>query len=131
MLAASRLIWFKGKISPDFSEWVTVEGEQVILSLQTARFLMKAVHEIDEKGAAAAAETVRYLAAGATSPAAAPGRGLTTPVGIISWLSTRARVLARRLTVEVDAELAKGASFDEALNSRAVLAYRASEAHVV
>lgn len=120
-----------GKISPDFSEWVTVEGEQVILSLQTARFLMKAVHEIDEKGAVSAAETVRYLAASASSPASQAGRGLATPAGIVGWLAARARTIARRLTAEVDAELAKGATFDEALNSRAVLAYRASEAHVV
>ena len=34
------------KIAPDFGEWVTVEGEQVILSLQCARFLIKAANEV-------------------------------------------------------------------------------------
>lgn len=38
------------KLSPDFSEWVTVEGEQVILSLQLARFLIKSVAELREVG---------------------------------------------------------------------------------
>ena len=111
-------------------EWVTVEGEQVILSLQTARFLIKAVHEVGEVSGADAAETVRYLTADATPPSR-KDRGLNTPEGIVQWLGARARTLAQRLTVQVDAEVASGVDFGAALNSRAVLAYRASEAHVM
>ena len=48
------------KLSADFSEWVTVEGEQVILSLQCARFLFKAVTEA-AAGRPVAAESVQYL----------------------------------------------------------------------
>ena len=47
------------KLAPDFSEWVTVEGEQVILSLQCARFLLKAVRA--SRAGATLTETVRYI----------------------------------------------------------------------
>ena len=112
------------KLAPDFSEWVTVEGEQVILSLQCARFLLKAV-----AGAAAGAklsETVRYIGAGDRD-----GRlNLADAEGILDALASRSRRLAHRLAAQFDAARASGLDFDTSLNKSAVLAVRASTAHV-
>ena len=110
------------KLSPDFSEWVTVEGEQVILSLQCARFLIKAVHTAAEGRELTA--TVRYIAESGQPI------DIFNPTGIVNALKIRARLLAKRLTARFDALRTKGMDFDSALNAVAVLACKASEAHV-
>jgi acyl-CoA oxidase len=110
------------KLAPDFSEWVTVEGEQVILSLQCARFLIKAVHTANEGKPMSA--TIAYIGE-SDRPI-----DFSSPAGIIEALKIRARHLARRLTERFDASRARGMNFEDALNSVAVLACKASEAHV-
>lgn len=120
------------KLAPDFSEWVTVEGEQVILSLQCARFLIKAVDDIDDPAVAVTpADTVQYLAADPPAALVLGGGAHNGDIGwLVEWLGHRARALARRLAAEVDSAVAAGVGFEVALNSRAVLAYRAADAHV-
>ena len=108
------------KLAPDFSEWVTVEGEQVILSLQCARFLIKAVAAV--AAGAKLSETVAYIGAG-------DGDGklnLTDAEGIMQALASRSRRLARRLAGQFNAAQASGMDFDAALNASAVLAVQAS-----
>ena len=113
------------KLAPDFSEWVTVEGEQVILSLQCARFLLKAVRA--SRAGATLTETVRYIGQRSNDNATNPD--VHSPSGILMLLKTRARMLAWRLAAQFDVH-EKSVGFDEALNQIAVLACRASAAHV-
>jgi len=113
------------KLSPDFAEWVTVEGEQVILSLQCARFLLKAVKQVQSKSSTLT-ETVRYI--GETQSDKNKNINVITPSGILSLLKMRARNLAWRLTEQYDQQ--KGGDKDEALNQCAVIAVKASTAHV-
>lgn len=110
------------KIAPDFSEWVTVEGEQVILSLQCARFLIKAVR--DASAGKPLTATVAYIGE-ADKPL-----DISTPEGVIEAMKGRARRVAKRLTAQFEAAQKRGLDFDKALNSVASVAYRAAEAHV-
>lgn len=111
------------RISPDFSEWVTVEGEQVILSLQLARFLVKAVADVDAGKRVAA--SVAYIGEPDDEvPSSVP----SIPVAL-GLMAQRARQLARRLAVKLRQAEDSGLNFDAALNSVAVLAYRAAAAH--
>jgi acyl-CoA oxidase len=112
------------KLAPDFSEWVTVEGELVLLSLQCARFVLKAVHA--SQGGATLTETVSYIGQRANDNAALD---IDSPSGILTLLKTRARMLAWRLAAQFDRH-EKNVGFDEALNQVAVIACRASAAHV-
>ena len=150
------------KLSADFSEWVTVEGEQVILSLQCARFLLKAVHRAMEQGTLT--ETVRYIGE-RKKDAVAPN--VSSLNGVLALLKMRARNLAwrcvllfcccccccsvcmpmrpetdvfsssssfcrrfARLTMQFDHHQKTLDSFDDALNQSAVIAVKASTAHV-
>jgi len=112
---------------------VTVEGEQVILSLQLARFLIKAAN--DSKAGKQLAESVRYI-----GEAAAPGG----PEAVASWeaadrppplsqvvllFESRGRNFAHKLASKIEAASSRGLSFEDALNSVAVMAYKAATAH--
>jgi acyl-CoA oxidase len=112
------------KLAPDFSEWVTVEGEQVILSLQCARFLLKACHA--SKNGVTLTETVRYIGEQQNDSIQAD---VHDPNGILRLLKMRARNLAWRFTAQFD-EHEKEVGFDAALNQSAVIAVLASTAHV-
>ena len=107
-----------------FAEPVTVEGEQVILSLQVGRFLVKSVRHIRQgkvpKG------SVEYL--------------LQKPLGRVSFVPgnidllidlfrDRARRLAYRLEARFSRCQSKGLTFDESTNSCAILSYKASFCH--
>eukprot|EP00041_Stephanoeca_diplocostata_P030742 m.938171 g.938171 ORF g.938171 m.938171 type:complete len:669 (-) comp23816_c0_seq4:379-2385(-) len=111
------------KMAPDFSEWVTVEGEQVILSLQCARFLLKAVQDVlDGKTVAA---TAQYLGEKFSGPV-----DFESATGIMQLFRARSIKLVGRLHREYHKKVATGVSSDVAWNECAWLAYRASEAHV-
>ena len=115
------------KLSPDFTEWVTVEGEQVILSLQCARFLIKAVHSTQEN--VTLTKTVAYI--GDKSSNHVPVHEVTTTRGILQLLKNRSKNLSWRLTSLFDAEMKKvGGDFDTAMNNVAMTAVKASNAHV-
>jgi hypothetical protein len=73
-----------------------VEGEQVILSLQCARFLLKAVHRAMEQGALT--ETVRYIGE-RKKDAVAPN--VSSLNGVLALLKMRARNLAWRWVIVV------------------------------
>jgi acyl-CoA oxidase len=114
------------KIAPDFSEWVTVEGEQVILSLQCARYLIKAVDEAVAGGKDKLAPSIQYVAE--TGAPVDLGKNIDA-TSVLSMLQYRSRVAVQRLHKTFKAALASGKSFDEALNSVAILAYRTTQAH--
>ena len=111
------------KIAPDFSEWVTVEGEQVILSLQCARSLIKAVHAL--RDGQTLPKSVAYLA-DVDQPI-----DVDSANGILRALQARARCLVKRFVSLFDSRM-DGSSddFDSSLNACATLAYRAAGAHV-
>eukprot|EP00756_Hemistasia_phaeocysticola_P023045 Hpha_TRINITY_DN15868_c2_g3::TRINITY_DN15868_c2_g3_i2::g.192178::m.192178/K00232/E1.3.3.6, ACOX1, ACOX3; acyl-CoA oxidase len=114
------------ELSRSFSEAVTVEGEQVILSLQTARFLMKAAAAV--KAGKEVAGSVTYLKEQALPPlnvTSYRGQGVL----LLDLLRDRARRLSYKLEAAFTKAQAQGMKFDDALNSVAVLAYKAAESH--
>lgn len=116
------------------AEPVTAEGEHVILAMQTARFLMKTVR--GQKAGKAPAGSVAYFAmpplARVTSAALGPGAeaGKVRPL-LLHMFADRSRRFAEKLEAGFAAADAKGQTFDEALNSNMVLAFKASECHTL
>jgi acyl-CoA oxidase len=121
-------------LSTSYVGAVTAEGEAVILALQTARYLIKAVEQArrGETPAGAASyvadsnEDAASSAAIATSAGSFVGR---TSDAIVTLMRLRARLVALDLAADFGAATARGLSFDEALNSVAVLGVHASECH--
>merc|ERR1719445_12456 len=97
---------------------VTAEGEVVILALQTARFLIKSVNNI--KAGRTVVGSMNYL-----SEPPLKKFNLTTYAGktdmMIKLLQDRARRVAFDLHQDFTSAMGNGKSFDEALNSVAVL----------
>jgi len=111
------------------AEPVTVEGEQVILSLQVARFLIKSVKEVKAKKAPKG--SVKYLL---EEPLAASRfEGLSTWAGKTALLMDLMRERTRAFAFELEERFAKaearGLSFDEATNSVAIFSYKAAGCH--
>mmetsp|Transcript_109874 Transcript_109874/g.309888 ORF Transcript_109874/g.309888 Transcript_109874/m.309888 type:complete len:725 (+) Transcript_109874:77-2251(+) len=113
-------------ITTNFAEPATVEGEQVIMSLQTARFLIKAVNELD-KGKPMVA-SLQYLA---EPPLGKPN--VTSFQGqtelLLDLMKDRARRFAKKLSAAFQAATARNLAFDVALDSVAMIAYRTAEVH--
>merc|ERR1712130_1094581 len=107
---------------------ITAEGEVVILALQTARFLIKSVNNINSGRAVVG--TMTYL-----SNPPLEKLNIKTFTGktdvMIKLLQDRARNVAFQLHADFTAAMKKGMSFDKALNSVAVLAWHACECHCV
>lgn len=118
--------------SRSFAEAVTVEGEQVILSLQVARFLIKAVRAV--KGGRAVAGTVTYLTDKDLVddlPNAALDGTPSQLEHLLGMLKARASRMAYKLEAAFDSATQRGLPFDEALNSVAIMAYKVAECHSV
>jgi len=113
-------------LSTDFTEPATVEGEQVILSLQTARFLIKAAAEA--AAGRAVVGSVEYL-----KVAPLPLVQTTSWQGqtqlLLDLFRDRAARFARKLAAGFQKERSQGKAFDVALNAVAILAYKAAECH--
>jgi len=113
-------------LSTDFAEPATVEGEQVIMSLQLARFLMKSVDDLNEgRPIVGSVEYLKEQPLGKIRMRS--WKGETDQ--LIGLLRDRAARFAKKLSVAFKAATAKGLSFDAAINSVAVLAYKAAECH--
>ena len=114
-----------------FAEPVTVEGEQVILSLQVARFLIKSVRQL--KAGETLKGSVEYLKEpplAATDMAPATASGWTAQHGLlVAMLRDRASRQAIKLEARFDAAVLGGASFDEATNTVAIASYGAAMSH--
>lgn len=120
--------------SRSFAEQVTVEGEQVILSLQVARFLIKAVDAVDRGESVAG--TVTYLLDPALadigarlSTGADAGSNAVDPNLLLDMLKDRASRTAREVHGLFQAAIKRGLPFDKALNSVAITAYKSAECH--
>jgi len=114
------------ELSRSFSEAVTVEGEQVILSLQTARFLMKAAAAV--KAGKEVAGSVTYLKDPALPPLNVTSYKGQGPL-LLDLLRDRARRMSYKLEAAFSKHQARGMKFDDALNSVAVQAYKVAEVH--
>uniref|UniRef100_A0A7S1RMW9 Acyl-coenzyme A oxidase n=1 Tax=Alexandrium catenella TaxID=2925 RepID=A0A7S1RMW9_ALECA len=115
-----------GDLVTSFGVAVTGEGEQVILSMQAARFVLKAVREV--RAGRPPVSTAAYLLAG-RAPPPDPRRLAGQPAALVELLGHRARRFALRLEERFSAEQAQGRSFDEALNKVHVLAYKTADVH--
>nr|QJU71798.1 acyl CoA oxidase [Gambierdiscus pacificus] len=120
-----------GDIVTEFGVAVTGEGEQVILSLQVARYLIKAVSE--QRAGRPLAGTVTYLegASTASKPDFSPGFAGDRLEQLVQLYKERARHFTLQLESRFLAARNVGKSFDQALNHVAVAAYKASETHCV
>jgi acyl-CoA oxidase len=118
------------EMSRSFSEAVTVEGEQVILSLQVARFLIKSAHAV--KSGKKVAGSVTYLSDPPVDVNLLDERGFKGEKRtdlLLVLLKDRASRLAYRLANGFEKAMKTGKSFDASLNSVALLAYKAAECH--
>lgn len=112
-------------LSTDFAEPATVEGEQVILSLQLARFLIKSVDDCEAKRPLFG--SVQYLSEAPLGKVSIKSWQGQLEV-LIGLMKDRTNRFARKLAVAFKAASQK-LPFDEALNSVALLAYKAAECH--
>eukprot|EP00929_Paragymnodinium_shiwhaense_P121053 TRINITY_DN93170_c0_g1_i1.p1 TRINITY_DN93170_c0_g1~~TRINITY_DN93170_c0_g1_i1.p1 ORF type:complete len:697 (-),score=185.83 TRINITY_DN93170_c0_g1_i1:363-2453(-) len=113
-------------IMTDFAEPATVEGEQVIMSFQVARFLIKAVADAD--AGRPLVGSVTYLKEKPLGKLTLTSYDGATET-LVGLLRDRANRYARKLAAAFAASKAKGHGFDASLNSSAVLAYKAAECH--
>jgi len=115
-----------GDIVTNFGVAVTGEGEQVILSMQAARYVIKAVKEV--KAGRPVAGTVTYLEEVPMGPvdlASCAGK----PEVLVALFKDRARRFALNLEERFSAATSQGKTFDEALNAVHVLAYKTADVH--
>jgi len=111
-------------LSNSFSEPVTVEGEQVILSLQVARFLIKSVKSVKKGEAPLGSAT--YLLKDSFD---ARELDLTSNQCLVDLFEDRARRVAFKLEAKFSAAVDSGRSFDEATNYCAILGYKSAQCH--
>jgi acyl-CoA oxidase len=114
------------QIATTFMEPVTVEGEQIILSLQVGRFLIKSVRQvynnIEPKG------SVRYLLDDKMLPLPL-NFNFRNVNGLIHLLKSRARNVAYRLEERFAKEEKKGKTFDECTNAVSIYSYKSAKCH--
>lgn len=114
-------------IVENFCDPATVEGEQVIMSLQCSRFLVKSVALLKTnpeqlKG------SVKYLLEAPVTKLPFDNWSDATPEDLAAMFRDRARLQAMRLEERFSAEQAKG-TFDTATNSTAIHGYKAAGCH--
>ena len=111
-----------------FAEPVTVEGEQVILSLQTSRFLVKSVKQ--RNAGAELLGSVHYLReAPLRASDLRPRSWRGQHALLLAMLRDRAARSAERLERRFAHAQKQGRSFDEATNETAVAGYEAAAHH--
>ena len=110
-----------------FAEPCTVEGEQVILSLQVGRFLIKSVRQV-HKGETPKG-SVKYLLDEALKPRDVPKDLNNQHSFLIAMLRDRARKMAFKLERKFSAKQKDGLTFDEATNACAILSYKTAGCH--
>lgn len=114
-------------IVTSFMDPATVEGEQVIMSLQCARFLIKSVREVRAKKIPKG--SVVYLQQPALSVIPFQEWGLATPSDFVALFEDRARRHAFELERRFAVEESHGKTFDQATNACAIQGYKAAASH--
>lgn len=113
-------------LSGNFAEPATVEGEQVIMSLQVARFLIKSVGDLEEGRPVVG--SVAYLKdAPMAKVSVSSFKGQTAL--LLDLMKDRANRYAKKLAKAFQNATSTGLGFDAALNSVAILAYKVAEIH--
>jgi acyl-CoA oxidase len=110
-----------------FCDPATVEGEQVIMSLQCSRFLVKSVNELKAKKEPKG--SVRYLLDPPVTTLPFDSWASATPEQLVDMFRDRARRQAVRLQERFASEQAQGKSFTEATNATAIHGYKAAGCH--
>lgn len=105
------------------------EGDKIVLALQTARYVVRAVQAA--RDGKPVAEAVAYL--GEPDDAGAPKDGFVSSTRDLAALESafawRARRSVKRATAGFEAALARGAAFDDAWNGNAVALVKAAQDH--
>lgn len=115
-----------GDLVTEFGVAITAEGEQVILSMQVARFLVSQAKDV--KAGKAVVGTMKYLEEPPFEGAVDLGAG--KPELLVALFRDRARRFALDLEERMSGAMdGKGMSFDDALNLNHVAAYKACEVH--
>lgn len=117
-----------GDLVTEFGVAITAEGEQVILSMQVARFLVSQVREV--RAGRPAVGTLKYLEEapleGKVDVLATAGK----PELLVALFRDRARRFAWDLEARMSEAMdGKGMGFDDALNFNHVAAYKACQVH--
>jgi len=100
------------------------EGDKIVLALQTARFLVRAVESVQKKQSVSGA--AKYLEGEEQKPDFTQLRNLDSLIGIFRW---RARKAAFTVSEHFAKTLASGEKFDIAWNKNAVELVQAAEHH--
>lgn len=110
----------------EMAEPVTAEGEQVILSQQLSRFLVKEVRRV--RAGAVPTGQFSYLKDAAMEPLRLASYEAATPQ-LIALLRYRAALYASKLEAAFTAAERQGQTFEATLNEVAVVAWKAAESH--
>jgi len=108
------------------AEPVTAEGEQVILSQQLSRFLVKEIRRV--RHGATPSGVFAYLGDEAMKPLRLESYRRCIPE-LLSLMRHRAALFARKLEASFTAAERPGRTFEAILNDCAVLAWKAAECH--
>ncbi|XP_078699304.1 peroxisomal acyl-coenzyme A oxidase 1-like [Branchiostoma floridae x Branchiostoma belcheri] len=105
----------------------TAEGENTVMMLQTARYLVKCF--VQSQSGKTLSGTVAYLSAVQPSPVS--GEKNMSDLGTqVTAFQHRAARMVRHAALQVQSEMQKGKSQEDAWNSCSVLLIKAAQAHV-
>lgn len=110
-----------------FGDPATVEGEQVIMSLQCSRFLVKSAAQL-KRNPEQLKGSVKYLLDPPVTKLPFDSWSTAKPEHLVAMFRDRARLQAVRLEERFAAEQANG-TFDSATNATAIHGYKAAGCH--
>ncbi|XP_066266325.1 peroxisomal acyl-coenzyme A oxidase 1-like [Branchiostoma lanceolatum] len=105
----------------------TAEGENTVMMLQTARYLVKCF--VQSQGGKTLTGTVAYLSAVQPSPVAG-NKNMSDLGTLVAAFQHRAARMVRHAAMQMQNEMQKGKARADAWNSCSVLLIKAAEAHV-
>ncbi|XP_078619508.1 peroxisomal acyl-coenzyme A oxidase 1-like [Branchiostoma floridae x Branchiostoma japonicum] len=105
----------------------TAEGENTVMMLQTARYLVKCF--VQSQAGKTLTGTVAYLSAVQPSPVAG-NRNMSDLGTLVAAFQHRAARMVKHAAMQMQGEMQKGKAREEAWNSCSVLLIKAAEAHV-
>jgi acyl-CoA oxidase len=115
-------------IVESFCDPATVEGEQVIMSLQCSRFLIKSAGLLKNNRQNELKGSVKYLLDPPVTKLPFDAWSAATPEQLVAMFRDRSRLQAVRLEERFAAEQA-GGTFDSATNATAIHGYKAAGCH--
>lgn len=116
-------------LSTSYVTNVTAEGEQIILGLQTARYLIKAFEQVRAGGGGTLVGSVAYLREPLLPRGSPELGGAWSTDAVVALLRDSAQRAAFDAADAFADARKEGKGFDDALNGAAVLGYHAAECH--